>query len=140
MDGFSVFQVSASALAAQRQRMNTIASNMANAQSSRTAEGGAYRRQDVVFTAEPFGVGASNPSGLEGVKVSGIVRDESPFKMLYDPSHPDADQDGFVAMPNVNIIEEMVNMMMASRAYEASVTTFDISKSMFLKTLELARV
>ena len=137
MDSFGVFHVSASALSAQRQRMNVIASNLANAHSTRTAEGGPYRRQDVVFTTESV---EPTPSGLEGVKVSSIVRDESPFKMVYDPGHPDADQDGFVAMPNVNIIEEMVNMMMASRAYEASVSTFNISKSMFMKTLELGKV
>jgi flagellar basal-body rod protein FlgC len=137
MDSFGVFQVSASALAAQRQRMNTIASNMANAHSTRTAEGGPYRRQDVVFTTDAEG---SGQAGLAGVKVSGIVRDESPFKMIYDPGHPDADNDGFVATPNVNVIEEMVNMMMASRAYEASVTAFNLSKSMYMKTLELGNV
>ena len=137
MESFGVFQVSASALAAQRQRMNTIASNMANAQSTRTAEGGPYRRQDVVFTTDAEGLGQA---GLAGVKVSGIVRDESPFKMIYDPGHPDADKDGFVATPNVSIIEEMVNMMMASRAYEASVTAFNLSKSMYMKTLELGNV
>jgi flagellar basal-body rod protein FlgC len=117
--------------------MNTIASNIANAHSTRTAEGGPYKRQDVVFTTDSQG---SGPTGLEGVKVSGIVRDESPFKMIYDPGHPDADKDGFVATPNVNIIEEMVNMMMASRAYEASVTAFNLSKAMFMKTLELGNV
>jgi flagellar basal-body rod protein FlgC len=137
MDSNDVFRVSASALAAQRQRMNTIASNMANAQSTRTAEGGPYRRQDVVFATDPLD--QAQPS-LEGVKVSGIVRDDSPFKMIYDPGHPDADKDGFVAMPNVNIIEEMVNMMMASRAYESSVSAFNMSKSMFLKMLELGKV
>jgi flagellar basal-body rod protein FlgC len=137
MNSSNVFTVSASALAAQRQRMNVIASNMANAHSTRTTEGGPYRRQDVVFVTDPLD--AAKP-GLEGVKVSGIVKDESPFKMVYDPAHPDADKDGFVSMPNVNVIEEMVNMMMASRAYEASVTAFNISKSMFLKTLELGRV
>jgi flagellar basal-body rod protein FlgC len=138
MDSFGVFSVSASALAAQRQRMNTIASNMANAHSTRTSEGGPYRRQDVVFTTDPMTAGQQG--GLEGVKVTGIVRDESPFKMVYEPGHPDANSDGFVAMPNVNVIEEMVNMMMASRAYEASISAFNISKSMFLKTMELGRV
>ena len=137
MDSNDVFRVSASALAAQRQRMNTIASNMANAQSTRTAEGGPYRRQDVVFATDYLD--SAQPS-LEGVKVNGIVRDDAPFKMIFDPGHPDADTDGFVAMPNVNIIEEMVNMMMASRSYEASVSAFNISKTMFLKTLELGRV
>jgi flagellar basal-body rod protein FlgC len=137
MDSNDVFRVSASALAAQRQRMNTIASNMANAQSTRTPEGGPYQRQDVVFTTDTLDPGQP---GLEGVKVSGVVRDESPFKMVYDPGHPDADKDGFVAMPNVNIMEEMVNMMMASRAYEASVSAFNMSKTMFLKMLELGKV
>ena len=137
MDSFGVFHVSASALAAQRQRMNVIASNMANAHSTRSAEGGPYRRQDVVFSTESL---ESGQTGLEGVKVNSIVRDDSPFKMIYDPGHPDANPDGFVAMPNVNIIEEMVNMMMASRAYEASVSAFNMSKAMFMKTLELGRV
>jgi len=137
MDSFGVFNVSASALSAQRQRMNIIASNLANAHSTRTAEGGPYRRQDLVFTTDPVVAGKS---GLDGVKVDSLVRDDSPFTSVFDPGHPDADQDGFVAMPNVNVIEEMVNMMMASRAYEASVTSFNLSKSMFLKTLELGKV
>jgi len=137
MDSFGIFKVSASALAAQRQRMNVIASNMANAHSTKTAEGGPYRRQDVVFTTDPLEPGQE---GLVGVKVSGIVKDESPFKTVYDPGHPDADKEGFVSLPNVSVIEEMVNMMMASRAYEASVTTFNASKAMFMKTLELGRV
>jgi flagellar basal-body rod protein FlgC len=137
MDSFGVFSVSASALSAQRQRMNVIASNLANAHSTRTTEGGPYRRQDVVFTTDPVTAGEA---GLDGVKVNSIVRDESPFSTIYDPGHPDADQDGFVAMPNVNVIEEMVNMMMASRAYEASVTSFNLSKTMFQKTLELGKV
>jgi flagellar basal-body rod protein FlgC len=137
MDSFGVFSISASALAAQRQRMNVIASNLANAHSTRTAEGGPYRRQDVVFSTEPA---ADGTAGLDGVKVDSIVRDDSPFTTVYDPGHPDADQEGFVAMPNVNVIEEMVNMMMASRAYEASVTSFNLSKTMFLKTMELGKV
>jgi len=137
MDSFGVFKVSSSALAAQRQRMNVIASNMANAHTTRTAEGGPYRRQDVVFSTESVD---EKTAGLEGVKVERIVKDESPLSMVYDPGHPDANPDGFVAMPNVNIIEEMVNMMMASRAYEASVNTFNTSKAMFMKTLEIGRV
>jgi len=137
MDSFGVFHVSASALAAQRQRMNVIASNLANAQSTRSAEGGPYRRQDAVFTTENLDGGQA---GLDGVKVTAMVRDESPFKMIYDPGHPDANADGFLAMPNVNVIEEMVNMMMASRAYEASVSAFNMSKAMFAKTLEMGKV
>jgi len=137
MDSFGIFKVSASALAAQRQRMNVIASNMANAQSTKTVEGGPYRKQDVVFTTDPLEAGQDE---LVGVKVSGIVKDDSPLKTVYDPGHPDADKDGYVAMPNVNIIEEMVNMMMASRAYEASVSAFNMSKAMFMKTLDLGSV
>ena len=137
MDSFGIFQVSASALAAQRQRMNVIASNMANAQTTKTADGTPYRKQDVVFTADPLD--ASQPA-LMGVKVESIVKDSAPFRMVFDPGHPDANAEGFVSLPNVNVIEEMVNMMMASRAYEASVTSFNTAKSMFLKTLELGSV
>lgn len=135
MDSFGVFRVSASALEAQRQRMNVIASNMANAHSSRTEEGGPYRRRDVVFSAEPEQAG----SALEGVKISNVVTDPSPPRMIYDPGHPDADKNGFVAMPNVSVIEEMVNMMMASRAYEASVAAFNMSKSNLMNTLSLLK-
>ena len=136
MNSFTVLEVSASALDAQRQRMNVIASNMANVQSTRTEEGGPYKRKDVVFSAAML---ESNPVELEGVKVVEIATDNTPPKVVYDPGHPDADKDGFVAMPNINIIEEMVNMMMAFRAYEASVSTFNMTKSMFMKTLELGR-
>ncbi|MGB9715116.1 MAG: flagellar basal body rod protein FlgC [Thermodesulfovibrionales bacterium] len=138
MSSFSVFEVSASALNAQRQRMNVIASNMANVHSTRTEEGGPYRRKDVIFSAMSL---QSDPdSHLIGVKVTDIVPDISPFKRIYDPGHPDADKDGYVMMPNVNSLEEMVNMMMAFRAYEASVSAFNTSKMMVMKTLELGRV
>ena len=137
MNSFVVFGISASALAAQRQRMNVIASNMANAHSTRTEEGGPYRKKDVVFSPVLL---APDHGELKGVEVVDIVADNTPFKTVYDPGHPDAGKDGYVAMPNVNIIEEMANMMMASRAYEAAVSTFNMSKSMFMKTLELGRV
>jgi flagellar basal-body rod protein FlgC len=136
MNTFVVFRVIASALDAQRQRMNVIASNMANVNSTRTEEGGPYERKDVVFSTLTL---EQNPVKLEGVQVVDIAKDNTPFKMVYDPAHPDADKDGYVAMPNVNIIEEMVNMMMALRTYEASVSAFNISKTMFMKTLEIGR-
>jgi flagellar basal-body rod protein FlgC len=136
MNSFHIFKVSASALEAQRQRMNVIASNMANVHSTKTDEGGPYRRKDVIFSAASE---QSAPDTLVGVKVVDIVADSTPFRTVYDPGHPDADKDGYVSMPNINIIEEMVNMMMASRAYEASVSAFNMSKMMFLKTLELGR-
>jgi flagellar basal-body rod protein FlgC len=136
MNSFNVFKVSASALEAQRQRMNVVASNMANVHSTRTEEGGPYRRKDVLFSAETV---ESDTDTLTGVRVVDIVADSTPFRTVYDPGHPDADKDGYVSMPNINIIEEMVNIMMASRAYEASVSAFNMSKAMFLKTLELGR-
>ncbi len=136
MNSFNVFKVSASALEAQRQRMNVIASNMANVHSTRTDEGGPYRRKDVLFSAETV---QSDSDTLTGVRIVDVVADSTPFRTVYDPGHPDADKDGYVSMPNINIIEEMVNIMMASRAYEASVSAFNMSKAMFLKTLELGR-
>lgn len=137
MNTFGVLKVSATALMSQRQRMNVIASNMANVHTTRTEEGGPYKRKDVVFTTEII---ETNPARLEGVKVDSVVIDNKPFKIIYEPGHPDADKDGFVTMPNVNTIEEMVNMMTALRAYEASVSVFNMSKTMFMKTLELGRV
>jgi len=136
MNSFNVFKVSASALEAQRQRMNVVASNMANVHSTRTDEGGPYRRKDVLFSAETV---QSDSDTLTGVRIVDVVADSTPFRTVYDPGHPDADKDGYVSMPNINIIEEMVNIMMASRAYEASVSAFNMSKAMFLKTLELGR-
>lgn len=137
MNSIDVLQISGSALEAQRRRMNVIASNLANAQSTRTEEGGPYRRQDVIFASAPI---ASDPVELKGVQVADVVPDGKPPKMVYDPGHPDADPEGFVAMPDINTMEEMVNMMMAFRAYEASVATFNTAKAMMLKTLELGRV
>ncbi|MGC2061476.1 MAG: flagellar basal body rod protein FlgC [Thermodesulfovibrionales bacterium] len=136
MDWFGVFRVSSSALEAQRTRMNSIASNMANAHSTRTLEGGPYKRKDVVFSTKEVEPGEK---GLEGVQVAQIVEDRTPPTMVYDPGHPDADNNGYVAMPNVNVIEEMANMMMATRAYEASVAAFNISKGMITKSLEIGR-
>jgi len=137
MDSFAIFKVSASALDAQRGRMNTIASNMANIHSTQTEAGGPYKRKDVVFSTMP--INSDKSSVMEGVKLVQVVDSQEPFKKIYDPAHPDADKDGFVNLPNINIMEEMVNMMMAVRAYEANVTTFNMSKSMFLKALEIGR-
>lgn len=136
MDSFGTLKISASALWAQRQRMNVIASNMANVYSTRTEQGGPYRKKEVIFSTFPI---ESASSQIEGVKVVDIVETDEPFKLVHDPSHPDARSDGFVEMPNISVIEEMVNMMMSYRAYEASVSTFNITKTMFLKTLELGR-
>jgi flagellar basal-body rod protein FlgC len=132
-----IFDVSASALDAQRVRMNTIASNMANAQSTKTGEGGPYVKKNVVF--QTVKIGSNDGSGLEGVRVAGIVEDQKPPVIVYDPGHPDADENGYVSMPDINVIEEMVNMMTALRAYEANVKAFNISRGMYQKALELGR-
>jgi flagellar basal-body rod protein FlgC len=133
----NLFDVSASALEAQRTRMNTVASNMANAQSTRTEAGGPYVKKEVSFSSMQINPGESD--GLVGVKVNGIVADPKPPQVIYDPGHPDADENGNVSMPNINVLEEMVNMMMALRAYEANVKAFNTSKGMYQKALEIGR-
>ncbi len=132
-----LFDVSASALEAQRMRMNTVASNMANAQSTNTEAGGPYVKKEVAFSSVQINQGESD--GLVGVKVSEILEDKKPPLIVYDPGHPDADEDGNVSMPNINVMEEMVNMMMALRAYEANVKAFNMSKGMYQKALEIGR-
>lgn len=144
MDFFTAMDVSSSAMTAERTRMNLISANLANANSTRTAEGGPYKRKDAVFTAsvpsEPFSTALNRASrGVESVQVTDIVEDSSPPRMQYDPTHPDANQQGYVALPNVNVIEEMADMISASRVYEANVTAAQAAKSMALKTLELGR-
>jgi len=146
MDFFSSLTVSSSALSANRTRMNLISSNLANAGTTRTPEGGPYKRKDAVFTATPL---TSNPfeRALDGataqqvrtVEVARIIEDQTPPRLLYDPGHPDADPQGYVAMPNVNVVEEMADMIGASRAYEANVTAVQAAKSMAMKTLEIGR-
>ena len=143
MDLGKIFEISGSGLDAQRIRMNVIASNLANAQSTSTPEGGPYRRKDVVFTASatPFGEMFQDTlnAGDQGVEVSEIIEDQRPFKTVFDPQHPDADSEGYVQFPNVNLLEEMVNMMSASRSYEANVTALNTTKSMVAKALEIGR-
>jgi flagellar basal-body rod protein FlgC len=145
MDMFSAMDVSASALSAERTRMNLISSNLANANSTRTSEGGPFKRKDAVFASQSispsFGdtlkrIGDTPPGG---VRVTQIVEDSSPPVMKYDPHHPDADASGFVALPNVNVIEEMADMITATRAYEANVTAVQAAKAMALKALDLGR-
>jgi flagellar basal-body rod protein FlgC len=145
MDFFTSMDISASALTAERTRMNLISSNIANANSSRTAEGGPYRRKDAVFASAPpaasFGSALEKASrkGVQGVEVVQVIEDQNPPRLQFDPTHPDADPQGYVAMPNVNVVEEMADMIAATRAYEASVTAVQAAKSMALKTLEIGR-
>ena len=146
MDFFSSMEISSSALTAERTRMNLISSNIANANATRTPEGGPYRRKDAVFATSPpppgsFGSALQKAAGKGalGVEVVQVVEDQSPPRMQYDPSHPDADTQGYVAYPNVNVVEEMADMIAATRAYEANITASQASKSMALKTLEIGR-
>ena len=127
-------EISASALTAERTRMNLIASNLANANSTRTAEGGPYRRKDAVFAAAMDGANA-RMSG--GVKIVDVVEDRSPPRLQYDPSHPDADAKGYVAYPNVNVVEEMADMMTATRAYEANMTAMKAGMDMEMKAMQI---
>lgn len=135
-------QISASALAVQRVRMNIIASNLANINTTKTPEGGPYRRKDI--SIQPMGVSGDSfgnelDQNLKGVEVVRIVEDQSPPRLVYNPSHPDADEKGYVAMPNINMISEIVNMMNAQRSYEASVTAINATRSMISKSLSIGR-
>jgi flagellar basal-body rod protein FlgC len=133
MSLFNIFNVSGSAMSAQAQRLNTVASNLANADSATSASGQAYRAKQVVFEAVPL------ESGSTGVKVAQVIEDPSPLKQVYDPKHPMADDKGYVAMPNVNVVDEMVNMLSASRSYQTNVETMNAAKTMLLKTLTLGQ-
>jgi len=142
LDLFTAMEVSASGLSAERVRMNALASNLANARTTRTAEGGPYKRLDPVFQAVPLeskqGVAAgAQRSGAYLVQVPTIRQDQGEPQMMYDPQHPDADERGFVAMPNVNVVEEMVNLITASRSYEAGVTVMQSLKSMSQSALNI---
>jgi flagellar basal-body rod protein FlgC len=140
---FSAIDISASGLSAERTRMNTIASNLANAQTTRTAAGGAYKRVDPVFEAIALDkMHALTPSerSVSQVKVTQIVQDQRPGHMVYSPGHPDANKDGYLEYPNVNVVEEMVNMISASRAYEAGISSVEATQKMATSALELGRV
>lgn len=151
---FGAIDSAASGLTAQRLRMDTISENIANANTTRTVNGGPYRRKVVVFQAadnKPFSEylnGASkgvlgNSSNSEdangGVKVAAVTEDQSPFRRVYDPTNPDADKDGYVSMPNVDVMTEMVNMISATRSYEANVTSINAAKGMAAKALEIGK-
>lgn len=137
---FSALEISASGLSAERIRMNTIASNLANARTTRTEQGGAYKRLDPVFEAIPLNPGVvATEGGASLVKVGRIVQDQRPGMMVYEPGHPDANPGGYVEYPNVNAVEEMVNMITASRAYEAGVTSIETVKSMARSAIDLGK-
>ena len=142
---FDAIDVAGSGLAAERLRMDVTAGNLANAQTTQGANGQPYRRREVVLQeAQPsqsFGsiLASASASPVNGVQVAGIVEDPSDPRRVYDPGHPDADAQGYVSLPNVNPVTEMVDLISASRSYEANVTSMQTAKQLFTKTLELLR-
>ncbi|MDP3488160.1 MAG: flagellar basal body rod protein FlgC [Bacillota bacterium] len=148
MKVFASMAVSASALSAEKMRIDTISQNMANMNTTRTPEGGPYQRRRVVFSEMlqesklnrfvrlPTRGGNANGAG---VQVSAVIRDGAPARMVHDPSHPDADEEGYVAMPNIDIVNEMVDLITASRAYETNVQVLNVTKSLAMKALEIGR-
>jgi flagellar basal-body rod protein FlgC len=146
MGMFDAIDIAASGLSAQRLRMDVTAENLANAQTTRSPDGGPYRRKNVVlretgggFAGQLAGIAGGPAAAPAGVEAAGIVPDTTPLRRVYDPGHPDADANGFVLMPNVNPVTEMVDLIDASRAYEANVTAMQTVKSAFSKTIELLR-
>lgn len=145
MGRISSMDVSASGLSAQRRRLDAIAENIANANTTRTAEGGPYRRKETVFAARldqaaPASIGPGGWAAAPlGVMKPQVVEDARPAALVHNPGHPDANVDGFVEMPNVNVVEEMVDMISATRAYEANVTAMNAAKSMAMKALEIGK-
>ena len=134
MSLFDIFSVAGSAMNAQSQRLNAVASNRANADSATSANGEAYKARQVVFAATPVGT-----NGATGVNVAAVIDDPSPMKMVFDPKNPLADEKGYVTMPNVNVVEEMVNMISASRSYQSNVEMMNTTKTLLLKTLSLGQ-
>ncbi len=134
MSLLNVFNIAGSAMNAQSQRLNTVASNLANADSATGPDGKAYRAKQVVFNTVPVG-----EQGGAGVNVAAVIEDASPMKQAYDPKHPLADDKGYVTLPNVNVVEEMVNMISASRSYQSNVEMLNTSKTLLLKTLNLGQ-
>lgn len=142
MDMFSALRISSSGLSAERLRMDIIADNIANAETTRTPEGGPYKRKVASFEenlTKELNTNNEYETEFKGVKVTKIYEDNSPFKRVYDPSNPDADSKGYVLMPNVNTLNEMVDLISASRSFEANVTAVDAEKQMAAKALEIGR-
>jgi len=145
MDFFNSIQTSSSGLSAQRLRMNLISGNLANVNTTRTQQGGPYRRKEAIFAAQSMNstfnkiLTDRQKSQFVGVQVDRIYEDPNPALMKYQPSHPHANDKGYVAMPNINPMEEMVNMISATRGFEANVTAIKAAKEMALKALEIGR-
>ncbi|OGR38333.1 MAG: flagellar basal body rod protein FlgC [Desulfovibrionales bacterium GWA2_65_9] len=145
MDFMSALDISASGMKAQRTYMNVISMNLANVKTTRTSEGGPYRRKSVAFASTPIynpfdkAMEDAETRELKGVTVRGIVTDKRPMKKVHEPGHPDADKEGFVSYPDINVVEEMANMITTMRSYEANVQAIQDTKAMFNKALQIAR-
>jgi flagellar basal-body rod protein FlgC len=135
MGMFDSFRISASGMTAQRLWMDVIAENLANANTTRGADGQPYRRKEVVLTETP----GTFENALQGVQVSGIVDDPTPGRRVYDPGHPDADKQGYVTLPNVTPVTEMVDLISSSRGYEADTQAMTAARTMFLRALDILR-
>jgi flagellar basal-body rod protein FlgC len=141
MDELSALDISAAGLVAQRMRLNVVAENLANVETTRTPDGGPYRRKVAVFGAEPsesFGQ-ALGTAQAESVRVLGVEESGEPIRMVHQPGHPDANAEGYVSLPNINPVLEMVDLLGATRAYEANITALQAAKSMATKALEIGR-
>lgn len=148
MDLFRIFSISGAGMSAQRSRMTVVAGNLANTETTRTPEGVPYKRRDVIFQAVPvrdefsddWNASDSEPAeGLLTVKVTGIEPSRRPARKVFDPNHPDANPDGYVSLPDINVMEEMVDLMSAVRSYEANLSAFNTTKSLIRRLLDLAR-
>ncbi len=143
MGMFDILKISASGLKAQRTRMEVIATNLSNIHTTKTDEGGPYRKKDVVFKSADVSsedtFGKTFSKKIEGVKINSIDESQKQFERVFDPGHPDADKDGYVLFPNVNLMEEMTDMVAATRAYEANVNILTTTKEMFIKSLDIGK-
>ncbi|MDH3444850.1 MAG: flagellar basal body rod protein FlgC [Deltaproteobacteria bacterium] len=148
MNLFKMFSISGAGMAAQRNRMSVITGNLANTETTRTAEGGPYRRRDIIFQAVPVNGDFADllserffegPEGLSSVEVAGIRQSGRPPRQIFDPKHPDANPDGYVSLPDINVIEEMVDLMSAVRSYEANLTAYNTTKGLVRRILEIGR-
>lgn len=145
MDFMTAIDIGASGLKAERTNLNVISMNLANAKTTRTVNGGPYQRKEVIFketeVESPFSkaMNMALEQDAKGVRVESIQNDRRPFKMVYEPGHPDANEEGYVRYPDINVVEEMTNMLSAMRAYEANVSTITTAKNMFTKALEIGR-
>ncbi|WP_130806957.1 flagellar basal body rod protein FlgC [Senegalia massiliensis] len=145
MSLFSSINISSTGMTAERTRMDVISENISNANTTRTSSGTPYKRKLVVFSeskpkfSDVLNDTLSKSNKSNGVKITAIKEDDSPYKVVYEPGHPDANENGYVEMPNVDITKEMVDMISATRAYEANITALNSSKSMFMKALDIGR-